>query len=180
MANRVDVVPAATKTYWDAVYEHILSGLSQDTTMAKKEKKVHSAKKKSRDEETLDVIDGADSKGICDINIYTANGRELYRSLNDTTMGDKDKTPHTNPPITLKQYNADEVSTLMTEIWNFYNERDRRNNSISFNMMTEKDEDDMKIAFGMVEGTWEGSDSEEKESKKIQQPQRNQTTVDPH
>ena len=59
----------------------------------------------------------------------------------------------------LKQYNADEVSTLMTEIWNFYNERDRRNNSILFNMMSGRDGDNMNITFGMVEGTWDGSDS---------------------
>ena len=28
MIDHVDVVPATTKTYWDTVYEHILSGLS--------------------------------------------------------------------------------------------------------------------------------------------------------
>ena len=74
-------------------------------------------------------------------------------------MGDEEKTLHTKPPIMLKQYNTDEVSALMNDIWIFYNERERENNSISFNMITEKDEDDMKIAFGMVEGTWSGSDS---------------------
>ena len=31
-------------------------------------------------------------------------------------------------------------------------------------MITEKDEEDMKIAFGMVEGTWDGSDLAKKES----------------
>ena len=87
MADYVDVVPATTKTYWDGVYEHILSGLSQDITMAKEAKKVFSAKKKSRDEETLDDIDRAHSKRIYDIDIYTAKGSELNRSLNDTTMG---------------------------------------------------------------------------------------------
>ena len=35
MVDYVDVVPATTKTYWEGVYEHILSGLTQYTTMAK-------------------------------------------------------------------------------------------------------------------------------------------------
>ena len=52
----------------------------------------------------------------------------------------------------------------MEDVWTFYDEKDKKKDSISFKMETEDDKEDMEIAFGMVEGTWEGSDLAKKES----------------